>query len=302
MDGTIERISPSVAYRSGYSSEELIGQNVHDLYAIPEQRQRFLAELTARGSVEDFHITLCSKQGVLVDVSINAALVTDAEGRPVAIDGSLRDITERKRIEVELRRSELRYRTLAENFPNGSVFLFDRDLRFTLAEGEGLRVSGPRKEEIEGKTLREVFGTELCEILEPAYRAALQGKSSVLEAGYADQIYSVHVLPVKDENDVVHSGMVVTQDITERKRVEAEREDLVRKLQEALASIRTLRGLVPICSSCRKIRNDSGYWQQVEDYVREHSDVRFSHGLCGDCARRLYPDLFASAGKNSKAS
>jgi hypothetical protein len=65
-----------------------------------------------------------------------------------------------------------------------------------------------------------------------------------------------------------------------------------RRLQEALDNIKTLKGLVPICSSCKKIRNDGGYWQQVEEYVAEHTEADFSHGLCDECAHKLYPEIF----------
>ena len=75
-----------------------------------------------------------------------------------------------------------------------------------------------------------------------------------------------------------------------RQRAEAERERLIAELQEALANVKTLTGLIPICSSCKKIRNDQGYWTQLETYLAQHSDAEFSHGLCLDCVRKLYPD------------
>jgi DNA-binding response OmpR family regulator len=78
----------------------------------------------------------------------------------------------------------------------------------------------------------------------------------------------------------------------ERKRIEEERERLVRELEDALAEIRTLRGILPICSSCKKIRDDEGYWHQVEVYIRDRSEVEFSHGICPDCAKKLYPEIF----------
>jgi FixJ family two-component response regulator len=78
----------------------------------------------------------------------------------------------------------------------------------------------------------------------------------------------------------------------ERKRAQEEREQLIDRLQEALANIKVLRGMLPICASCKKIRDDSGYWNQIESYIRAHADVEFSHGLCPDCTGRLYPDLF----------
>jgi len=77
-----------------------------------------------------------------------------------------------------------------------------------------------------------------------------------------------------------------------RKKAEDERKRLVKELQESLNNIKTLKGLVPICSSCKKIRNDKGYWQQVEVYVSEHTEADFSHGICDECAHKLYPQYF----------
>ena len=68
----------------------------------------------------------------------------------------------------------------------------------------------------------------------------------------------------------------------------AEREQLITDLSKALAEIKTLHGIIPICASCKKIRDDEGAWQQVESYIRDHSDAEFSHGICPDCAKRLY--------------
>lgn len=66
-------------------------------------------------------------------------------------------------------------------------------------------------------------------------------------------------------------------------------------LLNAFSEIRTLSGILPICANCKKIRNDKGYWQMVEEYIGEHSDARFSHGLCIDCAKKLYPGVFCDA-------
>jgi len=77
----------------------------------------------------------------------------------------------------------------------------------------------------------------------------------------------------------------------ERNRMERERERLIAELQAALAEIKTLSGLLPICASCKKIRDDKGYWAQIETYIQKHSDAKFSHGICPDCFERLYPEL-----------
>lgn len=96
---------------------------------------------------------------------------------------------------------------------------------------------------------------------------------------------------VANDKGNVSGRMASFVDITQRKHMELERETLVAQLQSALAKVKTLRGLVPICASCKKIRDDKGFWHQVEAYIQDHSDAVFSHGICPDCALKLYPDL-----------
>lgn len=76
------------------------------------------------------------------------------------------------------------------------------------------------------------------------------------------------------------------------KQAEEEREKLIRQLQEALASIKTLSGLLPICYSCKQIRDDKGYWNQIETYIHDHSDAQFTHGICPACVAKLYPEYY----------
>ncbi|MDI6726871.1 MAG: response regulator [Smithellaceae bacterium] len=75
-----------------------------------------------------------------------------------------------------------------------------------------------------------------------------------------------------------------------------ERQKLRNELKDALAKIKTLRGMIPICSGCKKIRDDRGYWEVVEVYVRDHSEAEFSHGLCPECVQRMYPEYLLPKG------
>ena len=77
-----------------------------------------------------------------------------------------------------------------------------------------------------------------------------------------------------------------------RQQAEAERERLIEELTAALAKVKTLTGLLPICSSCKNIRDDNGYWNRLEVYLQEHSEAKLTHGICPDCAHRLYPEIF----------
>jgi len=100
------------------------------------------------------------------------------------------------------------------------------------------------------------------------------------------------VSPIKDEKGTITGAVLIFRDVSREMQAQQAREELIAELQEALDKVKTLSGLLPICSSCKKIRDDQGYWQQVEVYIQDHSDAEFSHGICPDCARKLYPDLF----------
>jgi PAS domain S-box-containing protein len=84
----------------------------------------------------------------------------------------------------------------------------------------------------------------------------------------------------------------VVHDITEHKKVDEDREHLITELRSALEEIKTLRGILPICSFCKKIRDDKGFWNQVEVYIKEHSEVDFSHSMCPECGLKHYPEFF----------
>ena len=90
----------------------------------------------------------------------------------------------------------------------------------------------------------------------------------------------------------------IWRDITELKQAEQEREGLIEELQEALSEIKTLRGIIPICASCKKIRDDEGYWHQVEVYVHDHTEAEFSHGFCPECAKKLYPQYYRNGDRS----
>lgn len=106
---------------------------------------------------------------------------------------------------------------------------------------------------------------------------------------------SVTMSPIRSASGEIIGASAIERDITERRREEAERIRLIDELTHALAHAKVLRGLLPICASCKKIRDDKGYWQQVEVYVQDHSEAGFTHGLCPECAHKLYPSLYPLA-------
>jgi PAS domain S-box-containing protein len=109
-----------------------------------------------------------------------------------------------------------------------------------------------------------------------------EGKSFIVEVSASN---------VTSSSGELAGRMASFVDITKRKEIEADREKLIIKLQAALKKIKTLRGIIPICAACKKIRDDKGYWNQIEIYLRDHSEADFSHGICPECVKKLYPDF-----------
>lgn len=108
----------------------------------------------------------------------------------------------------------------------------------------------------------------------------------------------IRLIPLTGDHRQAPSQLIMVRDISQRKALEAEREALIETLQTTLAQVKTLRGLLPICANCKKIRDDDGYWQDVAVYVRDHTEAEFSHSICPDCLPELYPTLYGRSKQN----
>jgi hypothetical protein len=115
------------------------------------------------------------------------------------------------------------------------------------------------------------------------------------ELPYENKVLSITIAPF------AKGAIITSQDITERVKTERDNAALIADLRKALDEVETLRGLLPICASCKKIRDDRGYWNTVEDYFSNRSKVDFSHTLCPDCIRNMYPDLWEQMPKRAVA-
>lgn len=134
--------------------------------------------------------------------------------------------------------------------------------------------------------LRHQVG-DLCGLVKAGERISQFETVAVRRDGSRFDV-SASLAPIMDEAGRRIAVGVTARDISTKKRTREEQARLIRELQESLGTIRTLRGLLPICAACKKIRNEEGGWEQVEIYVRSRSDAEFSHGICPECAERLY--------------
>jgi PAS domain S-box-containing protein len=187
--------------------------------------------------------------------------------------------------------SERYFRTLTEQ-SSDIVVLLDIETRLLYASPSMERVLGFPPEAILGQRMFElVHPDDLDAVMSTVMEGIAEpGATRRMEYRFRHQDGSWRFLEGVGRNlleDSAIAAIVVNaRDVTERKLVDHEREELVQQLQAALAEVRTLRGILPICASCKRIHDGDGKWEAVESYVREHSHAEFSHGLCPDCAAR----------------
>ena len=277
----------------GYSRAEFLEMTLRDVHP-PEEVPRLLADLARDASEADIPITTRHRKrdGTLMDVEVIAHDIAFGEWN--ALLAVLTDVTERRRSEVALRRSRESFQQLFEEAPIGMAILAS-GVEFTKVNGALCKMLGYSKEELSGLSFDRFVEPADLEAHLAAAREFFEGKRSSfkVEARYlrkvGDPLWgSLTVERIEDSTGQMLFVLVMVEDISERRRAAEERERMIVELKEALANVKTLRGLIPICASCKKIRDDKGFWSQVEVYVRERSEAEFSHGICPDCMKKLY--------------
>jgi PAS domain S-box-containing protein len=239
-DGTIQYISPASRLILGYEPEELMGQSMYslfhpdDLASVSELVNRVLDNKSKALALFRYR----HKEGHYNWIESTSQVISDPHSGAVLYSMNVgREVTERVKAEEALRQSEGRYRLLARNLPNSAVMVFDRDLRYLVAEGGALAPNRFTNQVIEGKTIHEVLPPEAVARLLPHYQAALAGIESTFEDYYNEQVFLVRAVPVKDEQGKIINGMILSQDITELKHVEHSLADEKERLSVTLRSI-----------------------------------------------------------------
>ena len=281
-----------------------------------------ISQLLETGKVANWEAFYLRKDNKVVPVEQSIFFLTDKGGNRIGSASIIRDITERKKTEKEL----METKDYLENIIKSSwdaIVIGDNTGRLAKCNRYFLTLLGYTEDEVIGRNMYEFSPTAdglyessdggTVTIDEAFFKQGRDSITSLFENGNIAnwQTYliskSKKLIPV-EENIVIlfdntgnRIGSVGTlRDITERRRIENERERLIAELQEALAQVKTLGGMLPICASCKKIRNDQGYWEQVEGYISTRSEAEFTHSICPDCVRKLYPEIYAEIGKDKK--
>ena len=211
------------------------------------------------------------------------------------------DITDRREAEQELNESNQMLDDITQGITE-SILLLSKDHKILWANKAALQQTGlPMDKLIGNYCYKATHHTDTpCKAPNdpcPVYELQKTGNPTLTEHIHYDRdgnriSVEVNAYPIKNEMGEVIRFVHVSKDITERKNLEQEREKLILELQAALVKVKTLSGLLPICASCKKIKDDQGYWKQIESYIREHSEAEFTHGVCPECAKKLYPQYY----------
>lgn len=230
----------------------------------------------------------------------------DSTGKVIAGIEVVRDISERRKIEEKLRESGEQFRRIFEDVPLGMI-ITGADFIILRANRAIYEMLGYAETELTGRSIGEITHADDIETTMKLGKQILNGEVPLfqIEKRYVKKTgeilwVNLTVAAIRGHRgDVIYSlGMV--EDISARKLAEQERERLISELQLALDKIKTLRGLLPMCAWCKKIRNDKGYWQRVETYIQEHSDASFSHGICPECFKKVDPTTAAEVFESDK--
>jgi PAS domain S-box-containing protein len=208
----------------------------------------------------------------------------------------------RDKLLYSLRASEESFATAFRFSPAPLIISSTDDGRFIDVNERGLTMLGYMREEILGHPSAQMYiftDDDVKKTLEAKMRKEgfLRDESIRLRTKQGETreaLWSAGTIMYKDRYVVLSHFY----DITERQQAENERARLISELQQALSEVKVLSGMIPICASCKKIRDDKGFWNQIESYIESHSAAEFSHGMCPECMKKLYPAFYEKHYKN----
>ena len=231
------------------------------------------------------------------NVEVHAYPILDESGTVIQMIEYSFDVTERKQIETAIKESETKFRRVAESAKD-AIITADRAGKIQFCNTAASKLFDYPADALIGQPISILMPQRFREAHESGMAKVVSSGESHL-IGETVELFGVtkdgNEFPVelslstwKSGNERFYTGMI--RDISNRKQNEKELNKLISSLKKSLAQVRQLSGMLPICASCKKIRDDKGYWNQIEEYIRHHSEAEFSHGICPECSQKLYPD------------
>lgn len=295
----IQYVNPAAEKLTGYSRDDSIGHYCHQIFCEESSRCKDLCP--PRQAMEKTSSTLHreaetkTKNGNVrqTQISISPLCNEDVCNGAVIV---VQDITELKKADEKIHRQNNFLTAVIDALPHPFTVI-DADTHILkLANNVAYHGKLPEQMTCHGLSHQTSLPCSSSDHPCPLERVKSTGLPVLLEHKHYDangrlRDVEVHGFPIFDDQGKVVQMIEYSIDISERNRVARERETLIVDLRKALQKLKTLSGLLPICASCKKIRDDSGYWNNLELFIIEHSNAEFTHGLCPECAQRLYPKL-----------
>jgi PAS domain S-box-containing protein len=289
IEGKFTYLSPRFEKITNFKAKDLLGHSFTEMLA-PEYRKSAVASFkkNIKGkAIFLYELEFLQKDGSRVPLEINITSLLDTDGKTIGRLGVARDITKRKEAEKLTKQSEAKLRSIL-NTMTDYCFIVSKDFRIEFLNKAVIEEFGDQT----GKICYEAFFNEKRPCPWSKMKEVQKGKTVRWEH-YSQEFkitFDIINSPLANIDGTI-SQLGIWRDISRSKQAETEREKLIDELKESLSKIKTLSGLLPICASCKKIKDDNGYWHQVEVYIKENSDAEFSHGLCPECTEKLYPGL-----------
>lgn len=243
------------------------------------------------------------------NVEVHAHPILDKNGNVTQMIEYIFDVSERKRIEMAIKESEAKFRSVAQSAKD-AIITADKNGNIAFCNAAASQMFSYREEQLIGQSITILMPERFRKAHEEGIaKVVATGKSNLI--GETIELFGKtkagNEFPVELSLSTWVSGdqkfyTGIIRDISERKQREKEREALIDDLKKSLTKVRQLSGLLPICASCKKIRDDKGYWNQIEAYIRDHSEAEFSHGICPECSQKLYPEYHRAIAKKMEKS
>ena len=293
----IVKVNKPMAEKLGVSIEEAVGLTCYNYVHGTEEPPDYCPHsLFLRDGKE--HIAEVFEKRLGGDFLVTVSPLPDPNGEPIKSVHVARDITNRKKAEEALRASEKKFRAIFEQAAVGVTLASSNTGQFFKVNQKFCDIVGYFKDELFSSSFQKITHPDdlqtdldyMQQLMEGTINTFSMEKRYIRKDGTIIWV-NLTVSPMWAIGEQPNFHIAIVEDITDRKYAEEALLLEKNKLQNALQKIKQLSGMLPICSSCKKIRDDKGYWKQIEAYIEDHSEAEFSHSICPDCAKILYPDL-----------
>jgi PAS domain S-box-containing protein len=276
----------------GRTRDELIGKNVFDINP-PDLAKIYNAkdkELLENRGVQHYESQVRNAKGSLRDTIFHKSTFTDTTGTVRGLIGAVIDITDRKRDQRRLRESEEKFKAIFDNAMDGILVGDVNTKKFVMANRTICEMTGYAINEILTLSVTDIHPeADMPFVLETFERQRRKEFRVAENLPVRRKDGTVFYADISSSPITIGTGRFMVgifRDITDRQQAEHQREALISDLKKALGKVKQLSGFLPICSHCKKIRDDKGYWNQIESYIQKHSDAEFSHSICVECAEK----------------